>query len=258
MSSDRGQAPPSLLTRLHEEWDHLATAPSTVRALRHWARTEPALAGWPDLHALRNAVHDRSRPERADQILAALVRHAAADTHHDRLAARVVLQLLVPGAVHLARSLAPLLGDATTAQATVFSELAIGIATYPWRRRPRRVAANLLLDCRQRICRRQRRHRHESAVGLHPDVPEQPDRGAVERAEACLAVDELLTWARRAKVIDEFESRLLLASRVQDIPIPRLAEALGRSRSGLFATRSAAEQRLRHALAAATDTDRGH
>lgn len=257
MTTGSPQAPPSLLTRLHEEWDHLATAPATIRALRRWAHTEPVLAGWPDLHALCATVHDRSRPERADQILAALVRHAAADSHHDRLAARVVLQLLIPGAVQLARGLAPLLGDTATAQATVFSELAIGIATYPWRRRPRRIAANLLLDCRQRICRRQRRHRYESAAGLHPDR-EQPDSATVDRAEGSIAVQELLTWARRAQVIDEFESRLLLASRVQDIPMQRLADALGRSRSGLFATRSAAERRLRHALAAATDADGGH
>lgn len=241
------QVHPGLLARLNAEWDHLATAPATIRALQRWGRSELALAGWPDLHVLRAAVHDRGRPERADRILAALVRCAATDGRHDQLASRVILQLLIPGAVHLARSLQPLLGDTAAAQATVFSELAIGIATYPWQRRPHRIAANLLLDCRQRISRRHRRQRLETAAGLdlHHD---RPDTSSVDRAEASVAVSELLDWARRHQILNDFESRLLLASHVQDIPMQRLATALGRSRSGLFAARTAAERRLRHAL----------
>jgi hypothetical protein len=242
-----GSAPPSLLARLNTEWEHLAAASATAAALRRWACAEPVLAGWRDLEALRAAVHDRARPGRADEILAALVRHAATDGHHDRLAARVVLQLLLPGAVHLASSLRPQLGDTATAHATVLSELAVGIATYPWRRRPRRVAANLLLDCRQRITRRLHRHRLELAAGLGPHQ-ERPDTRPVEEADGAVAVTELLDWAQRHRILNRFESQLLLASHVQDIPMQRLATALGRSRSGLFATRAAAEQRLRHAL----------
>lgn len=246
-----GSAPPNLLARLNAEWEHLVAAPATMAALRRWARTEPALAGWPDLEALRTAAHDRARPGRADEILAALVRHAATDGHRDPLAARVVLQLLLPGAVHLASSLRPQLGDTATAHATVLSELAIGIATYPWRRRPRRIAANLLLDCRQRITRRLGRHRRETAAGLGPEQ-EHPDSRPVEVADATVAVTELLDWARRHRILNRFESQLLVASHVQDIPMQRLATALGRSRSGLFATRAAAERRLRHALSAAS------
>src|SRR5690606_40009859 len=83
------------------------------------------------------------------RILAALVRLAAVTGHGDQFAARMVLQLLVPGAIRLARSLAAHGGDLAAIEAAVFAELAILIRTYPWQRRPRSTAANLLLDCRQ-------------------------------------------------------------------------------------------------------------
>lgn len=235
-----------LLARLDSEWQHLAEAPATATALRRWARLEPDLAGCADLHQLRAAVHQRADPGGADRLLAALVRLAAVDGHDDRLAARTVLQLLVPGAVRLARSIIPYAGDNATALGVVFTELAIGIRTYPWRRRPRHVAANLLLDCRQRLTRRYQRARRETPIGLEID-PEASDTGA-EHAEATVALRELLAWAHRRGIIDEFEARLLVANHVQDIPLTRLAAQLGRSRSRLFATRAAAHRRLRHAL----------
>jgi hypothetical protein len=244
---------PSLLTRLHTEWEHVATTPAATRALHRWTGTESALTGIPDLPTLRDTVHDRTRPDRADRILAALVRLAAHDNGNDPFAARVVLQLLLPGATSLCRALLPVLGDSATAQATVISELAIGIATYPWQRRPHRVAANLLLDTRQRITRRQQRHQRETSTGLDL-LHDSPDPAATETTEATVNLAHLLDWARRHRVLDDFEARLLVASRVHEIPMQRIADAVGRSRSSLFAARTAAERRLRHALTA----DRTH
>jgi hypothetical protein len=238
---------PSLLTRLHAEWEHIATTSAATRALHRWAGTEPALAGIADLPTLRDIVHDRTRPDHADRILAAVVRLAAHDNGNDRFAARVVLQLLLPGATSLCRALLPILGDAATAQATVISELAIGIATYPWRRRPRRIAANLLLDTRQRITRRQQRHQRETSTGLDL-LHDSPDTLVTETTEATVNLAHLLDWARRRRVLDDFEARLLVATRVHEIPMQHIADAVGRSRSSLFAARTAAERRLRHAL----------
>ncbi len=247
MSAPDHPSDAGLLTRLDTEWRYLSTSRLATAALHRWAAAEPDLAGWRDLEDLRAAVHRRGDPALSDRLLSALVRLAAVDGHDDRLAARVVLQLMVPGAVRLARLLVPLAGDGATALGTVFAELAIGIRTYPWRRRPRHVAANLLLDSRQRLVRRYQRTRRESPVGL--DFEREVTDPDGEHAEAAVSVRDLLTWARRRGILDDFEARLLVANHLQDIPLAQLASRLGRSRSRLFATRAAAHARLRHALA---------
>lgn len=252
MTAPTDPSPAGLLARLDSEWEHLVRSRATAAVLRRWGIQEPELAGWTDLEQLRSAVHHRADPARADRLLAALVRLAAVDGQDDRLAARTVLQLLVPGAVRLARSLIPYAGDNATALGLVFTELAIGIRTYPWRRRPHHVAANLLLDCRQRLSRRFQRARRETPVGLEVD-DRRTDAAGTEHAESTLALRDLLAWAHRRGILDEFEARLLVANHVQDIPLDRLAIQLGRSRSRLFAARAAAHRRLRHALTSAAD-----
>jgi hypothetical protein len=251
MTSAADSSRAGLLARLDSEWQHLAGTRASVAALRRWGRLEPDLAGLADLQQLRATVHHRADPARADRLLAALVRLAAVDGHDDQLAARTVLQLLVPGAVRLARGIIPYAGDNATALGVVFTELAIGIRTYPWRRRPRHVAANLLLDCRQRLTRRHQRARRETPIGLEIDL--QASDTTTEQVEAAVALRDLLAWAHRNGIIDDFEARLLVANHVQDIPLTRLAAQLGRSRSRLFATRAAAHRRLRHALIGAAD-----
>lgn len=248
MSTPRSTLPHQLDT----EWERLRASPAATAALDRWGRTEPALAGFDDLDRLRAAVHDRGDPAGSDRILSALVRLAAVTGHGDLLAARVVLQLLLPGAIRLARSLAGATGDLTAVEAAVFAELTILIRTYPWQRRPRSTAANLLLDCRQRLSRGYARTRPEVSVGLRlgevqPDRQTSSARGWLEPPDA-LALKDLLWWARRRGVLDPFETRLLVASHVQDIPMTELATRFGRSRSSLFMIRASAEERLRRLL----------
>lgn len=239
-----------VLQRLNAEWHHLAGSPATAAALQRWTRHEPALAGVTDLHTLHDVVHDRDHWHRADTILAALTRLAAVDGHNDPLAARVLLQLLVPRAAALSRHLAGIIGDYDTAQATVLSELAIGIRTFPWQRRPRAIAANLLLDAKQRIIRSRRRNRHETPTGLAIDAQVSDLATADNTDTGLLAVRELLTRACRTGIIDTFEANLLFAHHALDIPISQLVPQLGKSRSSLYAIRADAEKRLRKALAA--------
>lgn len=248
MSTPRSTLP----HQLDAEWERLRGAPATAGALERWGRLEPALLGFDDLDRLRAAVHDRGDPAGSDRILAALVRLAAVTGHGDVLAARVVLQLLLPGAIRLVHSLAGTTGDLAATEAAVFAELTILIRTYPWQRRPRSTAANLLLDCRQRLSRGYARSRPEVSVGLrpgeiHPGRQAPAQRGWLEPPDA-LALKDLLWWAGRRGVLDPFETRLLVASHVQDIPMAELASRFGRSRSSLFMIRASAEERLRHLL----------
>jgi hypothetical protein len=248
MSTPRSTLP----RQLDAEWERLHRSPTTTAALARWGGIELALSGFDDLEGLRAAVHDRGDPAGSDRILSALVRLAAVTGHGDLLAARVVLQLLLPGAIRLARSLAGATGDPAATEAAVFAELTILIRTYPWQRRPRSTAANLLLDCRQRLSRGYARTRPEVSVGLrlgdvHPDRQNPAQRSWLEPPDA-YALKDLLWWARRRGVLDPFETRLLVASHVQDIPMNELATRFGRSRSSLFMIRASAEERLRHLL----------
>lgn len=237
--------PANLTHRLDTEWQHLVTAPATADAIAKWHHLEPELAGYSDLESLRDAVHDRTDLDGGDRILAALVRLAAVTGHGDTLAARVVLQLLVPGAIRLGHRLSTMIGDRVSSEAVVFAELTILIRTYPWQRRPRRIAANLLLDCRQRLIRSYHRTHPEICAGL---TIHDPAAITEHHHDDELALHDLLRWARRRGILNKLEAQLLVASHVADIPMNQLVTRFGRSRSTLFAIRASAEQRLRHAL----------
>lgn len=233
------------ITRLEKEWERLATSTAAAEALTGWRRIEPALAGFADLEALRRCAHRRDNPEGSDRLLAALTRLAAVTGHGDRLAARVLLQLLLPGAARIAASLTRIHGDRYTCEAALLAELTIGIRTYPWRRRPHHVAANLLMDARQRLIRAHQRTGHEIPVGadLRPLLTE-----TTHLDTRLLDLFDLLQWARRTELLDPRQARLLLLLYATDLPIEQLAARFGRSRSTLFALRAKAQSRLRDAL----------
>lgn len=241
---------PSLSARLDAEWEQLAGSFRAARALRRWAEREPMLASFPDLHWLRATVHDRGTPERSDHLLGALVRLAAVDGGDDQLAARTVLQLLLPGALRLAGTVAAASRDPVDAEAAVLAELMIGIRTFPWRRRRRAIAANLLLDTRQRLFRSRHRTGREVATGLDREAPAGSGTPATELdQDGSVALNHLLRWAQQQRILDRFETTLLVGWHVYEIPVGQLVTRLGRSRSRLFQIRADAERRLREALA---------
>ncbi len=139
----------TLFALLDADWATLAPTPLPAR----W-RDDPALAAHDTLADLVAVTERRADPAASDRILAALVRRAAddadADDVADDLAARTLLQMLLPGAKALARRLL-WLGDPAERAAAVVACLYEQIRTYPFRRRPARVAANLLGDTRQRL-----------------------------------------------------------------------------------------------------------
>ncbi|WP_430787117.1 hypothetical protein [Actinoplanes sp. G11-F43] len=238
-----------LLRRMEAEWQALVVSRTAGAALTRWAATEPALAPFTDLQAVRTATEDRLDKDRSDEILAALARLAARDGGDDELAARVLLQLMLAGAVRLIRRITAVTGDPVEAEADVLTELSTLIRTYPWRRRPKRIAANLLLDCQQRLSRAARRDQGSVPVGLLPVDENEPDPRAEHEAGERVEVIDLFLWARRTGVLSGEEALLLAAHRVDEAPVRSLTGRFGRSATGLFALRSQAEQRLRTALA---------
>jgi hypothetical protein len=137
--------------------------------------------------------------------------------------------------------------------------VAIGIRTFPWQRRHRAIAANLLLDTRQTITRRHRRNARETPTGLHLAQPLGADPDTItDRIHATLTINWLLVWARRQGIVNHLEIALLIASHGHQIPMHQLALRYGHPRSTLYAIRAAAHQRLRRALSGtANATDSG-
>src|SRR5262245_29022088 len=85
----------SVARRLNDEWRRLATSPAFRVHLRQWP---VMLARYDDGNQLLAATgRDGGLPTaEADQLLAVLIALA----HHDELAARVVLQRVIPGLIN--------------------------------------------------------------------------------------------------------------------------------------------------------------
>ena len=224
------------LATLDHEWDAIKASPASCEALRQWGRLEPALDGLADLDHL---LKERTRSEAAPAMLSALVRLAA----HDQLAARTLLQALVPG----------LLRFATTEcrdDPAGFEELIaiawVRIRTYP-ESRDGSVAANIVLDVRKTY----RSHRAiESPKAQfdqpvrHPEVPSAEDTFLTGSA-----VDDLLVLARRRSAISPAALNLIVRTRVDLIPLDVAAREQHASSQQASCIRWRAERRLRPILA---------
>lgn len=118
---------PHLFGVLDDQWEVVATSASATSRLRHWQADDEALRPFATLPDLLAATEDREAPAAAkDAVLAALARRAGSD----ELAARVLLQALLPGAKALARRLG-WLGDPEDREAQVVERSASGSAPTP-------------------------------------------------------------------------------------------------------------------------------
>ncbi len=203
--------------RLAGDWDVLLDRLHRQGAVRRWGQLEPVFAGPLCLRQLAGApgVGD---PQRADQVLGALVRLAAADGHDDPDAVLLLLHLLSEGAVALAARLADLTGDVL---ALVVGELTVQIRAFPWRRRTRAIAANLLLDTKAALWRELRPHRTRTfpTAGEVLVDPTDPAAAALlldsaAPTAACgdddLDLIDVLVWAERTGVVSASDIALLL------------------------------------------------
>jgi DNA-directed RNA polymerase specialized sigma24 family protein len=138
-----------VLANLDSEWRHVARCGAGRRALQRWAQAHPALGGAGDLGGL---LEQRRASSAGSAILAALAQLAPGD----ELAARTLLQALLPGLVRLARTTAADDPDAIDEMVSLAWER---IRTYP-ADRPGPVAANVVLDVRKRY----RRYRRRAAI----------------------------------------------------------------------------------------------
>jgi len=224
-----------LVERLEAEWAGLAAGPLVGR-LPLWAAAEPALSGFATCQQLLRHLRGlRGRTEAEDAILAALIRQARSDP----LAARVVLQALLPGLKRLAGRILLEAHQREELWSALLAHCWERIRCYPLERRPTRIAANLLLDTLKKTTREFRRELRDRdrfghelpstlAAGWRPD-------GDVER---------LLERAVAATAISREEAELILATRIDGADIARLAAKRGVAYNTLVVRRLRAERRL--------------
>ena len=220
---------------LDREWqaEHEHSAAGAA-ALARWSESEPALRGLGDLG---DVLAQRGDQQRCGDIFAALARLAPTD----QLAARTLLQALLPGLVHMAlRRFA----DDPEALEEVTALAWERIRTYP-PSRPGGVAANVIVDVRKRY----QAQRTAAAPERLPAAPTGVSPSAEELALGRLAVEGLVAAARSGFITDNALG-LIVRTRIDDIPLRQVAAERDEDEHTLTCVRWRAERRLRQRLKA--------
>lgn len=234
--------------RLEREWRRLHADPALIARLREWQQREPALNG---LRTPRDVVQLLQGPgtaERKDRVLLALARCAGSDP----LAARVTLQALLPGLKQIAGRMLLDRHERDEVWSALLAAAWERIRGYPVAARPRRVAANVLLDCMSDALSALAQGRADRALTTGPIpidlVAAQSDGGDV---------DALLAEAIAAGAISTGDARLIAVTRIDGSPMCLEAKRRGVEYHALVVRRRRAERRLIAYLGTSGVTFRG-
>jgi DNA-directed RNA polymerase specialized sigma24 family protein len=227
---------PTIFDHLDAEWPHISRTRAARDALRSWAMEDEALAGYTDLGALA-AAHATAGPGDADRTLAGLARRAPTD----RLAARVVLQLLLPGCRALTR-VVPYAGAEPEERAAAVVAAAFGrIRTYPIERRPARIALNVMLDTRKTLSARRSQ---VVEVPMSAGDLRELDSVDPQLPSAAQELLDLLIEAVELGRLDHSAARLIALTRICDRSCRDIAEQHGTHPGSIRRRRHAAERSL--------------
>jgi hypothetical protein len=185
--------PRHLLTRLQLEWSRLAVSPAAVAAAAGWRVSAAPLRSLDDLLVLSGYGPGERDVIACDGVLRDLVMIARAD----RLAARIVLQRLLPGISAMSRRNSSVLkGDRLDALDEAIATAWTVIRLYPLEQRPRYVVANMLREIEYQAFKRDRRRKAEFVPIDTTDLDLVP----VDDGPRCAATElqELLDEARLA------------------------------------------------------------
>ncbi|MYV97628.1 hypothetical protein [Streptomyces sp. SID3343] len=198
MRTTRERLRSGVVGRLNDEWDRLDEHSRTHEDMAGWARGFPVLGEYSSLGALEAGISTASRP-RQDELLIALL---ALNNRRSALAGRALLQQMLPCAVRLAANRATSGEDFDDTVGLVLGHLYEAIGAYPYRRRTKRVAANLSLDTLHRVT--------HSGEGGHPASPAPGARPLADptSVDAWLDTGAALERAVRAGVIEAADDAL--------------------------------------------------
>lgn len=212
----------------------LARWSPTEQDLARWAAAEPALAGRTGSELLA-VLHDRAvAPDIKDDVLAALLRVA----RHDVAAVSMLVVSLLPGL----RVLANRLGRSAPVD-DVWSELLLQftahVRRYDLNRRPRRIAANLLLDSFSHTLTWVQRERRWQAS--RTDLDEASFLRTEDPAASSIVSDAL-----RQGVLTPDDATLLVSTHVGGFALAEGAQLLGLN----YEAAKKRRQRAQYALSA--------
>ncbi len=238
-----------LLPRLTREWQAIRHRPAVLRRARTWDLGVPfdslddliEAAGFRRVDPLQGE-HDPAAT--GDDVLARLL----VASRHDELAARVVLQRLLPGLVSIARRWAHRPEGGPEALDELLAAAWTVIRTFPVERRAHQLAARLLRDAQYHAFVRPHRRllRLECVPGERLDVPVEHEHHTPAAAELAELVD--------ASPLLSDRDRQLLELIVSGCSVAEMATTLQVSVRSITNHRDAMVSRLRQtarALAAA-------
>ena len=222
----------SVFTQLDRDWTLLIRRQSTADKLAEAC----ALADVRSADRLVPAMR-RAGPEAADAVMAHLAQQA-----HDGsdIAARALLQLLLPGTCRLAARWW-VLGSSEERAAAAVAAVYARIRRYPVDRRPRKIAANILLDANQDLARLARRAvaDRQTTAPLEPRLLrarlEQPQPTAGEELRD--VIDEAVAAGR----VPPDWAALIIATHIEGDDLPSIAVRTGTPVRTLQWRRRAAE-----------------
>jgi hypothetical protein len=233
---------PSLFTKLDAEWLEFTQQASSTEKLRRWAEQDALLRQFLDLGALVRYVQTPGHPAESDDILSCLVPRCGSDPTAARTLLQAVLYALIPIAVRFR----PAAGDAEEANAVVIAAAYDRIRTYPAARRPHRIAANIVLDTQQVVSRNLCRPRvEETLVGEVESLPV----AAIMQTTAADQLIDVVAEALRRRRLCQSDARVIVLTRLFDIPIDDLAAEKGCLPHSLRRRRLRAEAALAAAVA---------
>ena len=164
-----------LSTRLQREWDQLNCRHAVLARARSWHVTQRPFRSLDEL--LRLAGFKRPHTAEADEVIRRLVVIAG----HEPLAARIVLQRLLPGLLAIVRQ-EQQRDRGVDAFDLLAGEAWLAIVSYRADRRPTNIAARLLNDARHRAFTTPRRRNERSPEDYVPtatlDLPRLPQPGS--------------------------------------------------------------------------------
>lgn len=231
-----------VFTALDLEWRTFTRSPEAARALRRWY-DDPELRA-PTLDDLVDTIWALPMLE-ADRANSRLAARAPADP----TAARVLLQVLRPGLKTLGRRLA-LGASFDDVDHEVVAYAWERIRTYPFARRPDKIAANILLDVRKhylrdladsQACRRELETLPASRV---PSCPSAEDRSLGAEVPSLQRAHDTLRRAIDGGSITAAAAHIIWQTRVVGVGDAEIADALGVGRKTLQRRRQRAERQL--------------
>ncbi|NUS17260.1 MAG: hypothetical protein HOY69_38680 [Streptomyces sp.] len=270
----------NVVDHLDAEWPVLCADPRAAKIIIGWLVEAGVFAPGQAPASLAQVLPQLKRGDRtwgrehSDRWLGAVLSRAVQRDADGRLAARFAVQAMLPGAVVTARRMRPFGHSRGEVLHTVVTALYEVIRQYPLERKPRKVAANLLLDALRSAHRELQRDSvdtfcSELPVGvsdpqLGPDrVAELRDLAAAARATglpglidahpediagACEQVIELLLWALDRKVLDHVSAGAVSSHYRSGAPEDEVAARAAGVQAGAWRQRrSRAVRRLRQA-----------